>query len=268
MARKEYTNVLTIAGSDGSGGAGVQADLKTFAAFGCYGLSAITSITSQSTKGVRASYPLPPRQVREQLLVLLDDISVDTVKIGMLCNEEIIDTVAEVLTSYPVKHIVLDPIIISSSGKELLNKEGIEALKAKMIPITSILTPNLPEAQMLVGQYFTESTFPQMGDELLDLGAGAVLIKGGHAIGEECTDFLFEKNKEPKAFTANRIITKNTHGTGCTLSSAIAAFLAKGFSLSEAIESAKAYLSEALIHGAAYRLGSGSGPLHHFHQFW
>jgi len=265
-----YKRVLSIAGSDSGGGAGIQADLKTFAAMGCYGTTVITSLTAQNTTGVSAIYTVTPSFVLEQLSAVWTDIGADAVKIGMLHSPEIISAVAGFLKNCQAPNIVLDPVMIAKSGDRLLREEAAASLMDELFPLATVITPNLPEAAALLGRPLEGSeSMEQAARDLAKLGPAAVLIKGGHLENESCLDLLYERHKDKATcFEALRVNTNNTHGTGCTLSAAIAAGLACGFSLSEAIGRAKDYLYGALIAGNSYRLGSGHGPVHHFWQFW
>lgn len=266
---KTYTRVLTIAGSDSGGGAGIQADLKTISALGCYGLSVITALTAQNTLGVTAIYPVPPAFVAEQLKAVLGDIGADAVKIGMLHSPDIIRTIADTLTSFDVRTIVIDPVMVATSGDKLLQDDAIDALKTYLLPMATVITPNLPEAGVLLGR--TLDTFDDLRQAANDLSGqypGAVLVKGGHLLDRDSTDILCPKPGEQILFPTQRIVTPNSHGTGCTLSSAIAAGLAKGLPLRDAVEQAKTYLTGTLQAGAAYKLGHGHGPVHHFFSNW
>ncbi|MBV5304181.1 MAG: bifunctional hydroxymethylpyrimidine kinase/phosphomethylpyrimidine kinase [Chlorobium sp.] len=268
---KKYTTVLTIAGSDGSGGAGIQADIKTYAALECYGLSVITALTAQNTIGVNTVYPLAATCVTEQFKAITSDITIDAVKIGMLGNAAIIKAVAALLNGLKGDPpIILDTILSSSSGTMLLPLEAIDLLKSELFPLASLITPNLPEAALLTGAKHLPAT-PEAIEEsalkLLEIGANAVLIKGGHSEENECRDCLLHNNRY-HWFSSKKIMTRNTHGTGCTLSSAIAAFMARGEKTENAVKKAKTYLEEALQAGAYYQLGNGNGPLHHCYRLW
>ncbi len=271
MMKNKYTTVLTIAGSDGSGGAGIQADLKTFAALECYGLSVITALTAQNTTGVKSVHPLPERFIREQLQTIFSDISVDAVKIGMLGSIGAIKAISALLRElkYPGA-IILDTVLGSSGGTPLLPPEAISLMQKELFPLATLITPNLPETALLTHMQYpplTRSEIERSALKLLKTGAGSVLIKGGHGEGDECRDCLVYDNQY-FWFSSIRIATGNTHGTGCTLSSAIAAFMAKGESLENAVSKAKGYLNEALRGGADYHLGRGNGPLHHACWQW
>ena len=266
---KTYTRLLTIAGSDSGGGAGIQADLKTFAALGCYGLSVLTALTAQNTQKVTAIHPVPPAFIVDQLKAVLDDIGVDAVKIGMLHSPEVIGAVAKTLVDFRVTNIVLDPVMVAKSGDKLLQDEAIDALKTELLPIATLITPNLPEASVLLSRPVeTFADMEQAAKDLSRLTVGAILIKGGHLESQESTDLLYTSLGETHLFPTQRIDTHNSHGTGCTLSSAIAAGLAKGLSVQESVGAAKVYLTNALRAGADYSLGNGHGPVHHFFAYW
>ncbi|MDW8137039.1 MAG: bifunctional hydroxymethylpyrimidine kinase/phosphomethylpyrimidine kinase [Bacteroidota bacterium] len=267
---KRYARALTIAGSDSGGGAGIQADLKTFSALGCYGLSVITALTAQNTQRVRAVYPVSADFIGAQLDAVLEDIGADAIKIGMLHTEAVIQTVAERLSRYGAAPVVLDPVMVAKSGDRLLEQAAIEALRERLLPLATVITPNLPEAEVLLGQAIrSRDEMPDAARKLLELGPEAVLLKGGHLGGSTSPDLLLWRSApEPVWLEAERIQTRNTHGTGCTLSSAIAAHLARGYELLEAVRLAKAFLSEALRYGAVYELGAGRGPVHHFYRYW
>jgi hydroxymethylpyrimidine/phosphomethylpyrimidine kinase len=267
---KRYCRVLTIAGSDSGGGAGIQADLKTIAANGCYGMSVITALTAQNTFGVSGIHAVPVDFVRAQLDAVLPDIGCDAVKIGMLFSPELIRTVAEGLQRHGVKRIVVDPVMVAQSGDKLVQDEAIDALRKYLIPLADIITPNLPEASVLLGREIRTGEEIQLAAvELAGLGCGAVLIKGGHLQSGDCDDCLYlNEEKRIIILSGKRVATTNNHGTGCTLSSAIAANLAKGAAVEEAVRRAKEYITAAIEAGAAYKIGRGHGPVHHFHAFW
>jgi len=262
-------NVLSIAGSDPSGGAGIQADLKTFAARGVYGMAAITALTAQNTKGVSGVEAVSPGFVGDQIEAIFDDIRVDAVKIGMIANAGIACAIAGVLSAKRAMPIVLDPVMVAKGGASLLWPDAVEALTTRLLPLAAMLTPNLPEAAALLGEPVAASRdgMAAQATRLRALGPTAVLVKGGHLEGEGSPDVLATADGL-EWFEGERIATRNTHGTGCTLSSAIAAELAKGASPREAVTVAKAYLAGAI--GAADRLsvGLGHGPVHHFHELW
>jgi len=260
---------LTIAGSDSSGGAGIQADLKTFAALGVYGASAITALTAQNTKGVTGIHPVPPEFLRAQIDAVFSDLEIGAVKIGMVAQLASIDAIAEALTRWSPKHVVLDPVMVATSGDRLLAADAVEALRTKLIPLASIITPNLPEAAALLNEPVAarESAIESQGQRLLALGCPAVLIKGGHGQGSDSVDYLVRAGGT-LALRAPRVMTGNTHGTGCSLSSAIAAELAKGAALETALRNAKTFVSAAIANADRFSVGHGHGPIHHFHRFY
>ncbi|MEO5660717.1 MAG: bifunctional hydroxymethylpyrimidine kinase/phosphomethylpyrimidine kinase, partial [Polaromonas sp.] len=225
----EYPRVLSIAGSDSGGGAGIQADLKTFAALGCYGMTAITALTAQNTQGVRAIHGVPPQMLRDQIDAVLEDIGAHAVKIGMLHAPEIVQTVAEAIDRHAMKTVVLDPVMVATSGAVLIDNPAVNVLVRELFPRALLVTPNLDEAALLVGRPVgSESDMQAAAQEMLSMGANAVLLKGGHLAGDLVSDLLLTKNGAAHWMCAPRIATRNTHGTGCTLSSAIAAHLALG----------------------------------------
>ncbi len=260
---------LTIAGSDSSGGAGIQADLKTFSALGVYGASVITALTAQNTTGVAGVHIVPPDFIRAQIDAVFSDLSVQAVKVGMVGNEAAIHAVAEGLRQWPRVPVIVDPVMVAASGGALLEEGAENALRTQLLPIADLLTPNLPEAARLLGasEAVDEAMMLRQGELLLALGAKAVLIKGGHAKGPEAVD-LFLDGSAVIRLAADRIPTRNSHGTGCTLSSAVAAYLAAGLSLLDAVHGAKRYLTNALLHADSLQIGRGSGPVHHFHAIW
>ncbi|MEZ0220134.1 bifunctional hydroxymethylpyrimidine kinase/phosphomethylpyrimidine kinase [Tardiphaga sp. 1201_B9_N1_1] len=260
---------LTIAGSDSSGGAGIQADLKTFAAQGVYGASVIAALTAQNTKGVTGIHQVPAEFVSEQINAVFVDLAVGAVKIGMVAQRDVIEAIAAGLATWQPKHVVLDPVMVATSGDRLLAPEAIEALRSALIPLAQIITPNLPEAAALLDEPMAEgdAAIEAQGRRLLKLGCKAVLIKGGHGHGPESTDYFITADRAI-ALPALRVATKNTHGTGCTLSSAIAAGLAKGETLEAAVRSAKAYVTAAIGVADRFTVGHGHGPVHHFHAFY
>ncbi|MDI3468352.1 MAG: Hydroxymethylpyrimidine phosphate kinase ThiD [Pseudolabrys sp.] len=262
---------LTVAGSDSSGGAGIQADLKTFAALGVYGASAITAITAQNTQGVRAIHDVPPDIVEAQIDAVCDDLAVGAVKIGMLSRVATIEAVARALERNKARNVVLDPVMVATSGAWLIAPEAIAALRERLFPLALIVTPNLPEAAALTGAAPTldENDMELQARHLLAEGACNVLVKGGHGNGSESVDLLVSREtRDICRFAAPRIATRNTHGTGCTLSSAIAAGLAKGQSLPNAVQQAKDYVTAAIAAAGTLDVGHGHGPLHHFHAVW
>lgn len=260
---------VTIAGSDSSGGAGIQADLKTFSALGVYGASVIAALTAQNTKGVTAIHDVPPDFVAAQIDAVFSDLAVGAVKIGMLSTPAVIEAVAAGLDRFRQTNIVLDPVMVAESGDRLIAPDAIAVLKRELLPRALVVTPNLPEAAALLDTSVAsnEAEMRLQAERFLALGVKAVLMKGGHGKGPESADF-FADGSHMIRLTANRVDTRNTHGTGCTISSAIAAGLAKGHDLASAVRDAKAYITAAI--GAADRLsiGSGHGPVHHFHAWW
>ena len=263
---RAYPKVLSIAGSDSGGGAGIQADLKTIAALGCYGMTAITALTAQNTLGVRAIHAAPLEMLRAQIDAVVDDIGVDAVKIGMLHSAATVRTVAEAIERHALPHVVLDPVMMATSGAVLIDDDAMAVLVRELFPRAEVITPNLDEAALLVGHPLNDETgMAAAAEELLGRGARAVLLKGGHLQGDTVSDLLLLRGAEPLWMRAPRIASSNTHGTGCTLSSAIAAHLAQGAGLAEAVQLARAYVRAALEAGADVRTGGGSGPLNHGH---
>ncbi|MBD2782108.1 bifunctional hydroxymethylpyrimidine kinase/phosphomethylpyrimidine kinase [Xenorhabdus szentirmaii] len=262
-------NALTIAGTDPSGGAGIQADLKTFSALGAYGTSVITALVAQNTMGVQSIYDLSPSFISAQLESVLSDVRIDSAKIGMLSNVDNVTAVVESLLSYPVPHIVLDTVMVAKSGDFLLSPEAISTMMDKLLPIVSLVTPNLPEAAAMLkcSPAKTEYEMLQQGRELLSTGCQAVLLKGGHLNDEESPDWLFTLEGEWR-FSTPRIKTRNTHGTGCTLSAALAALRPRYPDWRSTLPAAKKYLQNALEQADTLEVGRGIGPVHHFHQWW
>ncbi len=259
--------MLSIAGSDSGGGAGIQADLKTFSALGCYGMTAITAITAQNTCGVRAIHGVPPQMLGDQIDAVLEDIGVDAVKIGMLHSPEIVRTVAVAIDRHGLSNIVFDPVMVATSGAVLIDDEAVAVLVRELFPRVAVITPNLDEAGLLVGRTLTTvDDMEWAAKTLLDKGARAVLLKGGHLPGDTVLDFLITQTGEQIWMQAPRIQSPNTHGTGCTLSSAMAAHLALGEPLMNAVQLARLYVRDALQAGAQVRTGKGSGPLNHGHS--
>lgn len=258
-------HALTIAGSDSCAGAGIQADLKTFAALGVYGLSVITAVTAQNTLGVSAVHEIPPEMVGAQLEAIFNDIRVDAVKIGMVANAGIIKIIARYLDRLPSVPVILDPVMVAKSGDSLLAPSAEQALVEYLLPRCTLVTPNIPEASKLTGEKITgKEAMLKAARAIHSMGASNVLVKGGHLSGPP-VDILFDGH-DFWEFEGTRIETKNTHGTGCTYSSAIAAFVARGLSLFEAIREAKEYTIRAIQQ--AFALGQGCGPIHHFHPFY
>jgi hydroxymethylpyrimidine/phosphomethylpyrimidine kinase len=256
---------LTIAGSDSGGGAGIQADLKTFAALGVYGMSALTAVTAQNTLGVTAVHEIPPEIVAAQIDAVLTDIGADAVKTGMIASSEIIRVVAAKVREHGISAFVVDPVMVATSGDRLLHEEAVEALRTELLPLATVTTPNLPEAEVLIGR--SVSTLAEMRDAaraIVGFGARSALVKGGHLAGD-AVDVFYDGDRFVE-LPARRVETTSTHGTGCTLASAIAALLARGESLEAAISSAKVYVTAAIER--AYPIGHGHGPVHHFHRWW
>ena len=263
--QKTYPIVLSIAGSDSSGGAGIQADLKTFSSLGVYGATAITAITAQNTQGVHTQFALPPQLVYDQIIAVINDLRPSFIKIGMLANADIVLAVTEALSLYSIP-IILDPVIVSTSGHRLLSVDAQEIIKEKLLPLSTLITPNIPEAEILSSRTITgQDQFPQVATLLSHNNTTSVLLKAGHLNGDTLTDYFY--NAEDGSITplpSKRVDTRNTHGTGCTLSSALAAALARGENLTESALSAKRYIEQAIIAGAKYDIGHGHGPVNHF----
>ncbi len=267
---RQYYRALTIAGSDSGGGAGIQADLKTFSACGCYGMSAITAITAQNTLGVRDIFPVQPSTIQQQIEAVMEDIGADAVKTGMLHSSEVITVVARMIEKFKVTNLVTDPVMVATSGDKLLQDEAIDALKGTLLPLARVMTPNIPEAELLLGRTITaQDQLSDAARELSTAFGGSVLLKAGHLTEQTLTDVFY--NAETNTFLyleSKRLSTPNTHGTGCTLSSAIASYLAQGCDLDQSVRLAKEYISGAIAAGSAYQIGRGHGPVHHFFQLW
>lgn len=264
--KKKYNRVLTIAGSDSGGGAGIQADIKAISAMGCFAASAITAVTVQNTIGVQAVHPVPLDILEGQIDSVLSDIGADAIKIGMLHSAEVVNLVADLLEKYGIRNIILDPVMVSTSGHRLIEEDAVEVIKSRLMPLSRVITPNIPEAEILAGcRISSEDDFDEIARKLSDNGKISVLLKAGHLEGESLVDYFY--NAEDGSMTrlpSKRVNTVNTHGTGCTLSSAFAASLAKGEELTTAARSAKAYIEQAIISGADYEIGGGHGPVNHF----
>ncbi len=260
---------LSIAGSDSSGGAGIQADLKTFAALSVYGASAITALTAQNTRGVSAIHPVPPEFVTAQLDAVFADLSVGAVKTGMLGGRATIDALAAAFKRWSPPFVVIDPVMVATSGDRLLPADAVDALRTKLIPLAAIITPNLPEAAVLLSEPVAvgDAAIESQGRRLLSLGCSHVLIKGGHGHGSESIDYLISANRTVP-LAGPRFATQNTHGTGCSLSAAIAAGLAKGEDMETAVRNAKAFISAAIASADRFAVGHGHGPVHHFHRYY
>ena len=264
-----YFRALTIAGSDNSGGAGIQADLKTFSALGCYGMSVITALTAQNTKGVQDIQEVEPDFIEKQIHSILDDIGVDAIKIGMLFNIPIIKTVAKILREKKISLIVVDPVMFAKSGDRLLQVEAVQAIKEDLFPLATIVTPNLLEAEALLERSIQSlEAMQQATVDLCSLGPKAAVVKGGGLTDSNSDDCLMVREAQFQWLKQDRLDTQNTHGTGCTFSSAIAAFLARSYNLENAVKEAKIYLTQALKAGADKNLGYGKGPVMHFYNTW
>ena len=257
---------MTIAGSDSGGGAGIQADLKTFAALGVYGTSVLTAVTAQNTLGVTAVHEIPPEIVAAQIDAVVSDIGADAVKTGMLASAPIIEVVAAKVRQHHLPNLVVDPVMVAKSGDPLLRQEAVTVLRDLLLPLATVVTPNLPEAEILVGRSLPDGeAVRRAAREIVALGPRAVVMKGGHASGDVVVDILFD-GVTFREYTAPRIDTRSTHGTGCTFASAIAAGLARGLRVEEAVAEAKEYVTAALRN--AKPIGGGHGPVHHFYNFW
>lgn len=265
---RTYPFVLTIAGSDCSGGAGIQADIKTISALGAYAASAITAITVQNTCGVTGIHPVPPSYVKGQIEAVMDDICPQAIKIGMINDTKIVEVIAEMLQKYQPQFVVFDPVMVSTSGCKLMEDEAIEAITTRLIPLATLITPNLSEAEILAGQKIrTVEEMQRQAKEMLKLGCRGVLIKGGHLEGGRMCDVLQTVGEEaPHLFAAPKVDSRNTHGTGCTLSSAIATYLALGETVTDAVEKAKQYVYKGIEAGKDVCIGHGHGPLNHFYS--
>ncbi|PSL05021.1 bifunctional hydroxymethylpyrimidine kinase/phosphomethylpyrimidine kinase [Cecembia rubra] len=264
---KNYIPVLSIAGSDSGGGAGIQADLKTFAALGCYGMTVITATTAQNTQGVREIFPIPPNHIEAQMMAVLEDIPPKAIKIGMVNQPDVVEVLAKTLKKFPHIPIVFDPVMVATSGDRLIADGTVALLKEQLFPLATLITPNLDEATVLTG-YAVDSVekMHQAGKDILNMKCQAVLIKGGHLNTPVIQDILFQKERPEQSYKSTYIKTNNLHGTGCTLSSAIAAELAKGHELHMAVENARQYVYGALEAGKDIKTGHGNGPLNHFYQ--
>ncbi|RDV14562.1 bifunctional hydroxymethylpyrimidine kinase/phosphomethylpyrimidine kinase [Pontibacter diazotrophicus] len=266
MKTYKYPAVLTIAGSDSGGGAGIQADLKTFSAMGCYGTSAITAITVQNTRGVTGIHSVPASIVQGQIEAVMDDIKPTAIKIGMVHSAELVQAIASQLKHYTVP-VVLDPVMVATSGDKLIEDNTIALLKKELLPLATVVTPNLDEAQILAGMQLQDvRDMKEAARIILETGCRSVLVKGGHLKGSRLYDVYLHQNGDMHVYESAAIDSNNTHGTGCTLSSAIAAFLAMGTNLPEAIEQARQYVYHAIDEGKDVKTGEGHGPLNHFYQ--
>lgn len=267
---KKYHRVLTIAGSDSGGGAGIQADIKTISACGCYAMTAITAITVQNTVGVIDVAGVEPSIIEGQIDAVLSDIGADSVKIGMLHSSDVVQSVAKMLRKHDVKNIVLDPVMVSTSGHRLIEEEAINTLCETLIPMATVITPNIPEAEILFGEKIpSQENLPFVAQKLSERFNVSVYLKAGHLTDDKLIDIFYD-NSQHRYFElkTKRVYTQNTHGTGCTLSSALASMLAKGYDLKESAEKAQAYIEGAIIEGADYEIGHGHGPVAHFYKLW
>lgn len=265
MTQYTYPSVLTIAGFDGSGGAGIQADIKTISALGCYATSVLTALPVQNTMGVRNIFTIPVEAVSEQIESILDDIFPDAIKIGMVHTPELVETIVKTLGKYKKVPIVFDPVMVATSGHRLIEEETIQTITERLFPIADIITPNMDEAAILA--HMKVETLEDMktaGERIKKLGCKNILLKGGHQTTEKITSLLYSGSDDFQTFESLKLNTKNTHGSGCTLSSAIASFLAKGKTMDEAVAFAQYYVSEAILHGSDVQTGKGNGPLNHF----
>jgi len=264
MKKYKYPSVLTIAGTDPTGGAGIQADLKTFAALGCYGMSVITALVAQNTQGVKAIHSVPPDFVKEQLLAVLDDIQPDAIKIGMVHSVALVNVIAEVLQDYPQIPVVFDPVMIATSGDRLIEEDTIAAIIEKLFPLAKLITPNMDEAALLAGvPVKVVDDMYEAAAHIMEMKPQALLLKGGHLESDKLTSMLVNAAGLVEEYHSERIITNNMHGSGCTLSSAIAAFLARGFTLRESVAQAQEYVHGAIYNAADVLFGKGNGPLNH-----
>ncbi|WP_129667368.1 bifunctional hydroxymethylpyrimidine kinase/phosphomethylpyrimidine kinase [Phytoactinopolyspora endophytica] len=260
--------VLSVAGSDPSGGAGIQADLKTFSALGAYGTAALTALTAQNTRGVSGVMPVSGEFVTQQLAALFEDLDVRAVKTGMLGDPDVVEAVADAVTRYSVRNLVVDPVMVATSGDRLVSDETVTAIRERLLPLATVITPNLPETATLLGwAEVSEERMAEAGELLRERGTAAAVVKGGHGSGPDAVDVLVDVDGVHE-LRAPRVATKNTHGTGCTFSSAIAVGLAQGKPLLDAVTDAKRYLTDALRAADTLSVGSGYGPVHHFHALW
>lgn len=260
----KYPVVLTIAGTDPSGGAGIQADLKTFSALGCYGMSVITALVAQNTQGVRAIHSVPPSFVNEQLIAVMEDIRPGAIKIGMVHTPELVEVIAATLKQYPDIPVVFDPVMIATSGHRLIEEPTVEAIIKQLFPLVAIITPNMDEASFLINEKIeTVDDMKAAGEKIMKLGCNSILLKGGHLKSEKLTSLLFDESGLTATYESDRIETKNVHGSGCTLSSAIAAYIARGGKPAAAVSLAQEYINGAIFHGRDVIIGHGNGPLNH-----
>ncbi len=262
----KYNRVLTIAGSDSGGGAGIQADIKTISACGCYAASAITAITSQNTLGVVAVHALPVEVIESQIDAVLSDIGADAIKIGMLHSAEVVEVVCRAIDRYRPEFVIVDPVMVSTSGHRLIEESAIEMLRGELLPRATVITPNIPEAEILLGRSISsQAELPQAARDLLVAGSHSIFLKAGHLTEETLTDIFLGEDGVFHELSSPRIYTQNTHGTGCSLSSALASFYARGFAPYDAAKAAKEYLTAALLSGSRYEIGGGHGPVDHLY---
>ena len=265
----DYKKTLTIAGSDPSGGAGIQADIKTMSALGCYAASAITAVVDENTCGVTGVMPVRPAFVKGQIKSVMDDIEPDAIKIGMVYSQELVKVIAETLSRYSVRNIVIDPVMVATSGDALSNGLIAQAITETLAPMGRLITPNIPEAEVLLGEKINADNMESAAKELAAKTKTSVLLKAGHLEENVLTDILYNaESEETLRLSSPKVDTRNTHGTGCTLSSAVASFLAHGHGLNDAVGLAKEYISNAIKAGAEYNIGHGHGPVHHFNNLW
>lgn len=268
---RHYRRVLAIAGSDSGGGAGIQADIKTISACGCYAMTAVTAVTVQNTVGVRAVHDVPAEIVEGQIEAVMEDIGADAVKTGMLKSTETVRSVCRVLGHYGMRNIVVDPVMVSTSGHRLMDEDAIEAVMTGLVPMSRIITPNIPEAEMIMngGAIDSPATMDDAARDMAVRTGVSVLLKGGHLDATTLVDVFYDHEREEIRHLASpRVPTRNTHGTGCTLSAALASMLAQGMPLGDAVEAAKRYINGAITAGADYETGHGHGPLNHFYKLW
>ncbi|KGO79223.1 hydroxymethylpyrimidine kinase [Flavobacterium beibuense F44-8] len=267
--KKKYTypTVLTIAGTDPSGGAGIQADLKTFSALGCYGMSVITALVAQNTTGVRAIHNIPADFVQQQLDAVMEDIRPDAIKIGMVHTSQLVEVIAATLKKYPDIPVVFDPVMVATSGDKLIEDTTIEVIVSQLFPLVTLITPNMDEASLLANMPIeTVSQMQQAGEVISATGCKALLMKGGHLQTEQLTSILMDENGIVNTYVSDKVDTNNVHGSGCTLSSAIASYLARGEELQNAVALAQEYINGAIYHGRDVLIGKGNGPLNHFYN--
>jgi len=262
-----YPSVLTIAGFDGSGGAGIQADIKAISALGCYATSALTALPVQNTQGVRTIYPIPYQAVREQIETILDDIFPDAIKIGMVHTGELVDTIVDTLSRYPSAPVVFDPVMVATSGDKLIEDRTITTIVERLFPVAAVITPNMDEAAILAEMPVrTPDDMHRAGEKIRKLGCRSVLLKGGHLDTPRLTSFYFDEHGTVHEFGFEKFETNNTHGSGCTLSSAIASYIALGKDLLDAVGKGQEYVHQAILHGRDVQVGKGNGPLNHFYN--